>query len=293
MSAAGPWRLDLILGRGDRMLTEGQWHVSSDPAAMLQHLRSSSLLGHGAAGWKNGAWAGRKARLLACAVYRQAWPRLPAGAFEEDMRDVTAAAEAYADGLLPPEDEMWFFSKLALRWSAYDLRPLLATRLPREMVQGLLSYFSVTTAQREPQSDTLRCLFGSPHRPCPPPDISPACRTLALAAYGSAGPDGALDSSHLAVLADAMEEAGCQPGHPALLHLRGPACRRCGGAGYRWLPSAAGRAAALLAEDVPGGPPAGTPLSRVACWACGGSGKAPHFKGCWVVDHVLGRGPPS
>jgi hypothetical protein len=71
----------------------------------------------------------------------------------------------------------------------------------------------------------LRCLFGNPFRPA---SCDPAWRTatvvgLAAAAYeGRRLPAGHLDPERLAVLADALEEAGCPPGHDLLLHLRGP-----------------------------------------------------------------------
>jgi hypothetical protein len=76
----------------------------------------------------------------------------------------------------------------------------------------------------------LRCLFGNPFRPATP---DPACRapavtSLARAAYEERLPGGELEPARLAVLADALEEAGCAD--PDLLgHLRsaGPHVREC------------------------------------------------------------------
>jgi hypothetical protein len=72
-----------------------------------------------------------------------------------------------------------------------------------------------------------RCLFGNPFRPVA---LDPAwlawngglIRQLAQAAYDERQlPSGHLDSDRLAVLADALEEAGCTD--PEILgHLRGP-----------------------------------------------------------------------
>jgi hypothetical protein len=74
------------------------------------------------------------------------------------------------------------------------------------------------------QAGLLRCVFGNPFRARPP---DPAWGTndvfaLARAAYKErAMPEGALDPQRLAVLADALEEAGCA--NPEVLsHLRGP-----------------------------------------------------------------------
>jgi hypothetical protein len=69
-----------------------------------------------------------------------------------------------------------------------------------------------------------RDIFGNPFRPLP---VRPACLTpqvvaLARAAYEQRDlPAGTLDVTRLAVLADALEEAGCT-GPDLLGHLRGP-----------------------------------------------------------------------
>jgi hypothetical protein len=74
------------------------------------------------------------------------------------------------------------------------------------------------------QFELLRDIFGNPFRPF---TLSPACRTaqvvaLAQAAYGEWElPAGPLDLARLAVLVDALEEAGCDQAD-LLGHLRGP-----------------------------------------------------------------------
>jgi hypothetical protein len=84
------------------------------------------------------------------------------------------------------------------------------------------------------QADLLRCIFGNPFRPV---TISPAVLTwndglvtqLAQAAYDNPNlPEGTLDNGRLAVLADALEEAGCTDAD-ILGHLRGigPHVRGC------------------------------------------------------------------
>src|SRR5262249_4869965 len=79
------------------------------------------------------------------------------------------------------------------------------------------------------QCGLLRCVFGaSPFRPTTP--LEPSLlgwsdglpRRLAEAARaGRASPCGLLDDGRLAVLADALEEAGATD-HALLAHLRGP-----------------------------------------------------------------------
>jgi hypothetical protein len=81
------------------------------------------------------------------------------------------------------------------------------------------------------QVDLLRCIIGNPFRPVSldPAWPTPAVVALAEAAYeGRALPSGELDALRLAVLADALEEAGCT--HADILsHCRapGPHVRGC------------------------------------------------------------------
>src|SRR5262249_32133478 len=69
----------------------------------------------------------------------------------------------------------------------------------------------------------LRCLFGPlPFRPASPgrEREAPTVQALALAAYDERSlPDGHLDPARLAVLSDALEEAGCTDAD-LLAHLR-------------------------------------------------------------------------
>jgi hypothetical protein len=78
--------------------------------------------------------------------------------------------------------------------------------------------------ERGDECRLLREVFGNPFRPA---TITPAWRTpqvvaLAQAAYEERElPAGTLDVTRLAVLADALEEVGCDPAD-LLSHLRGP-----------------------------------------------------------------------
>jgi hypothetical protein len=93
------------------------------------------------------------------------------------------------------------------------------------------SYFSSQRAEERAQTDLLRCIFGNPFRPVSldPAWLTATVSTLATAAYEErALPSGELDMTRLAVLADALEEAGCDNAD-ILTHLRsaGPHVRGC------------------------------------------------------------------
>jgi len=77
----------------------------------------------------------------------------------------------------------------------------------------------------------VRCLFGNPLMPVSldPASRTPAVVSLAQAAYDERIlPAGTLDPARLAVLADALEDAGCSDAD-LLSHLRGsgPHVRGC------------------------------------------------------------------
>jgi hypothetical protein len=70
----------------------------------------------------------------------------------------------------------------------------------------------------------LRDVFGNPFRPAAldPAWLTPTVTGIAIAAYQERIlPSGELDRARLAVLADALEEAGCTDAS-VLSHLRGP-----------------------------------------------------------------------
>jgi hypothetical protein len=70
----------------------------------------------------------------------------------------------------------------------------------------------------------LRCIFGNPFHPFA---LAPSCTTATVLALAHLAyedrilPAGILDSQRLAVLADALEDAGCTD-PDILVHLRGP-----------------------------------------------------------------------
>jgi hypothetical protein len=95
---------------------------------------------------------------------------------------------------------------IALRWAANS------------------SATSVEEAERKGQAAVLRDVVGNPFRPT---SVAPSWLTSKVVAFAQAAydqrelPAGTLDSSRLAVLADALEDAGCTNAD-LLDHLRGP-----------------------------------------------------------------------
>ncbi len=102
--------------------------------------------------------------------------------------------------------------------------------------------------------------------------------------------DGHLDHGTLAILADALEEAGCVSAD-LLMHLRGlVVCPRCHGKGRESCPVDAGYNNPLMTR--PG---------WQYCYLCNDYGKGPaagwwkprepvvHVRGCWCVDLILGK----
>jgi len=79
-------------------------------------------------------------------------------------------------------------------------------------------------AERASQADLVRCLFGNPFRPMA---LNPAWRPPSVVSRAQAAyderilPSGALAADRLAVLADALEAAGCDSAE-IFGHLRGP-----------------------------------------------------------------------
>jgi hypothetical protein len=218
-------------------MTEQEWLAGTGPKAMLVFL--------------HGKTSERKLRLFAaarCRLFRPDW---------DDwwpIREAVEAAERLSDGLYaagllarfhrPWEDFIW-----DVRGGTIDptggstvLRP---SHLGQLLVQAISSPDAVSAAwgvryddlqsyfdggwkdgpqERRAECHLLREVFGNPFRPA---TLSTAWQTaevvrLAQAAYDERElPAGTLDTTRLAVLADALEEAGCD--QPDLLgHLRGP-----------------------------------------------------------------------
>jgi hypothetical protein len=231
-------------------VTEAEWLACTDPQRMLECLR--------------GKVSDRKLRLYACACCRQVWDLL----LDERSRTAIEVAEQYADGLTTDETLAIIrnSARLARRTVKRTARltrfspPFDAARAAETVVstsvEGAVSAVSsvASAVGHQAMPDTtngdfddayeaiwhfkmfhvcplLRDLFGNPFRSgaVSPSWLTPPVLALAQAAYEErALPAGTLDTTRLAVLADALEDTGCD--NPDLLgHLRspGPHVRGC------------------------------------------------------------------
>jgi hypothetical protein len=216
-------------------VNETEWLECTESEKMLELLRSKA--------------SDRKLRLFVCACCRRVWHQL----FDKQSRRAVEVAERLADGQADPaevaaartemeelirrREQEWpeeaSFSEAALLYGHVD-------RLPRMLAQSALEE-GVTTqwtglaadfraagpADHRPLVAFLHDIFGNPFRPV---TIAPAVLAwndaavvrLAQAAYDERHlPAGTLDNGRLAILADALEEAGCTDAD-ILGHLRGP-----------------------------------------------------------------------
>lgn len=183
-------------------MTEEEWLASNDPDAMLT--------------WLRGKVSDRKLRLFGCAVARQLPPRDEPD--QSRRNEVIELAEAFAEGgavvrkLRKAERERWVVASL----DAFEV----ARGIEDEML----------TDRQPALAALLRCVAGNPHRPVA---LEPQCLTADILAM--AGPAyeervsvrGELDVERLAVLADALEEAGCATAVVEHLRSPGPHVRGC------------------------------------------------------------------
>jgi hypothetical protein len=209
-------------------MTESEWLEGDNPLRMVELRRS-------------GRANERKLRLFGSACCRRVWGLLPGQA----SQDAVEVAERFADGLARRKDlkAAWLGCgggapptthdpahtavevslKMAAFWTAYNAQVLSAGRGPFPASQ-IAAHQAATQREGRHQGKLLHDIFGNPFRPV---TLTPAWQTpqvvgLAQAAYDQRKlPSGTLDVARLAVLADALEEAGCSNAD-ILDHLRGP-----------------------------------------------------------------------
>jgi len=220
-------------------MTESEWQSCTDPRVMLDVLP--------------GRASDRKLRLFACSCCRLFWRKLT----DARCRSAVEIAEQFADGLVTARARGRAFTAArqttrhvgaptqnAFHAAAYAAHadPVTAARGVSGNAQYARGHWSAgpngPVLRRwggGPLCSLLRDIFGNPFRP--QPRVAPSClawdggtvKNLAQSIYeGRSLPAGTLDNSRLAVLADALEDAGCE--QPDLLaHLRspGPHVRGC------------------------------------------------------------------
>jgi hypothetical protein len=172
-------------------MTEEQWLACTDPRPMLEFLRGKA--------------SDRKLRLFACACCRLGWDRLTG----PRSRRAVEAVEQIEEGLAPAEE------RATANFAALQAAEAAAQAAAREATRN---------EERAARAGLLRDLFGNPFRPA---SVSPAWPTPQVVAVAQAAyheremPAGTLDAARLSVLADALEDAGCDQ-TDILDHLRGP-----------------------------------------------------------------------
>jgi hypothetical protein len=202
----------------DEGMTETEWLACTDTRPMLFFLRGNA--------------SDRKLRLYGVACVRGTfWGQLS----DPARKNAVEVAEHIADGQ-GTTDELG--SAHVAAWLAEgDIN--IAGCAARETASPLAWHAAIDVpsyvgeAVRRGELDTesviasvqvLRCIFGNPFRPVAIDSIwrTPTVTALATAAYDDRIlPAGTLDPDRLAVLADALEDAGCD-NDEILTHLRGP-----------------------------------------------------------------------
>jgi hypothetical protein len=216
-------------------MNEDRWLAAKFPERMLKLLR--------------GRASDRKLRLFACACCRRIWSHFPS----QYNRDLVATVEDHPDGnfhdpeleaaiLASSQREHEWGSEPAF-WAAKDLGRgfyKMTAAVSASVVAVRITYFMTAeayqSAENASQARLLRDIVGPIlFRPLPaiPPSVlawsNSTVGRLAEAAYEERDlPRGMLDNARLAILADALEEAGWDDrdilGHlrePGAVHVRG------------------------------------------------------------------------
>ena len=209
-------------------MNEGEWLACDDPRAMLRHMETAD--------------SDRKMRLIACACVRRVWHL----DHDERLERVLLGVENFADGLitaceleplnrlaweLEEDDQVPSLSQCIARdlGNASEVKPPGSTSPPGYLYGGPLhsshgrssaaaaamgagfgasdleEYWRAQVVERERQTGLVRDIFGNPFRPAA---FLPEWRTdtavsLARQMYESR------DFSAMPILADALQDAGC------------------------------------------------------------------------------------
>ncbi len=189
-------------------MTESEWLASNDPWSMLHVLRLAKP-------------SERKVRLFNAAVCRRFWDHLP-----EQSQAVLLESERLADGLIPRHaDDMELCRRANAAVAPFDRQypdkrfPSREIRIQRDAAAavcyavvpnelwGTVAYFwEIDPAEKVWHSIIIRDIFGNPFRTTAfyASNLTTLVVNMAQAIYG----DRAFD--RLPVLADALEEEGCQ-----------------------------------------------------------------------------------
>lgn len=271
-------------------MNESEWFSSDDPAVMLAHAQ--------------GKLSGRRLRLFACACARLAWDSLK----DPRSRAAVEVAERYADGeadagalresfreapAAGPEAPYW--------WDLSDLGWICCSQAEEGDVT--IAEFFGEVASRDKGRDAafaapLRDIVGNPFRRAEPlyrlaklddsgwsglkkvpavPWLTRDVLSLAQAAYAERLEDGTLDPVRLAILADAVEEAGCPP--EVVTESTEEYCDAFmyGCEEFDAMDACTHKRTRTVTVKTP------HPLLEHL------RSPGPHVRGCWVIDTILGK----
>jgi|ERR1700722_294174 len=241
-------------------MTESEWLSSEDPAAML-HVMASGI---DSAGTRIGS--DRKLRLLIAAGMRIVLPESKLIPQVELMAD---------DRSIPPDGRWWPTdadpldgARCVITASRNEKSLIRLACVLRDIIGN--PWCPVALAPEEPGDafKALDILFRESRREPKASYLPRSVLTwnagivtlLAESVYDERNPDGTLEPVRLAILADALEEAGCDNAE-LLAHLRGLEHRH-----------------AVLSGGL---------VSREPCvWS---PLRGPHVRGCWALDLILGK----
>jgi hypothetical protein len=212
-------------------VTESEWLSSGNPESMLAFLRPDTTE--------------RKLRLFAVACCRRHWEwpledmDEPGSSWIASIREAVGVGERLPDGQATPPDlrkaqsldgcgiEILyaFIGCSGTGDELFDVsRHLLDAAGESPGCSTAAQSAKAAEAEKSAQAALIREIVGKQFRPVAldPSWLTPAVISLAQSAYAERRlPSGHLDSTRLAVLADALEDARCRD--PAMLcHLRGP-----------------------------------------------------------------------
>jgi hypothetical protein len=203
-------------------MTEAEWLECTDPERMLAFLESKV--------------SSRKRRLFGCACVRRVWRLLRdsrshkavevAEQFADELADESQLARAYEAAMqLWGRERGLLLAAVSAAWRVTLLRrDEFGDAAEKASRRAAEAEGWTAPAPRPAQVSLLRDIFGNPFRPrvLDPSWRTPTVTALARAAYEERGlPAGSLDCDRLAILTDALEDAGCDSAD-ILSHLRGP-----------------------------------------------------------------------
>jgi hypothetical protein len=219
-------------------VSESEWLSSGDPESMLAVLRPNTTE--------------RKLRLFAMACCRRHWDwpledmDEPGSSWIASIREAVGVGERLADGQATPLDLRTvqsldgcgveiLYAFIGCSGTGEELFDVSGNLIDAAGESPGCSTAAQSAkaaeAEKSAQAVLIREIFGSPFRPVAldPTWLTPTVISLAQTAYAERLLlSGELDTARLAVLADALEEAGCQDAQ-LLEHLRspGPHVRGC------------------------------------------------------------------